>query len=150
VTAGTSLVTLCALLGAAVRSGLDVRTALHQVGRVADGDGAALATVSTELARGTHWDDAWLLAPPPLAPLGRALAPAWERGASPVEVLDALADATLARARARGEAAAAELGVRLSLPLAFCLLPAFVVLGIVPLLIAVGGAVMGDVARGGP
>jgi tight adherence protein B len=46
--------------------------------------------------------------------------------------------------------AAAELGVRLSLPLALCLLPAFVLVGVLPLLIAVGGAVVGEVSSGGP
>lgn len=149
-TGATSLVTLCALMTAAVRSGLDVRSALDQVGRVAEGDSARLSDVASALARGDRWDDAWEGAPERLAPLARALAPAWERGASPVQALDSLADATLTRARAAGDAAAAELGVRLALPLALCLLPAFVLVGIVPLLIAVGGAVVGDVSGGGP
>lgn len=149
-TAGTSLVTLCALLAAAVRSGLDVRSALDQVGAVADGDGTALREVANGLAAGARWPDAWELAPARLWPLGRALGPAWERGSSPMGPLDSLADATLARARAAGEAAAAELGVRLSLPLALCLLPAFILVGVVPLLIAVGGAVVGDVSGGAP
>ncbi len=147
---GTSLVTLCALLAAAVRSGLDVRSALEQVGRVAEGDAGALCEVANGLAEGVPWGDAWTLAPSRLWPLGRALGPAWERGSSPIEALDSLADATLAKARAAGDAAAAELGVRLSLPLALCLLPAFIVIGVVPLLIAVGGAVVGDVSGGGP
>jgi hypothetical protein len=150
VNAGTSLVTLCALLAAAVRSGLDVRSALDHVGRVCEGDAHALCEVANGLAAGVPWSDAWTLASPRLWPLGRALAPAWERGASPVDALDALADATLAKARASGDKAAAELGVRLSLPLALCLLPAFVLIGVVPLLIAVGGAVVGDVSRGAP
>lgn len=149
-TAGTSLVTLCALLSAAVRSGLDVRTALEQVGRAAEGHAMALCEVANGLAAGVPWGDAWILAPPRLWPLGRALGPAWERGSSPVDALDALADATLAKARASGDKAAAELGVRLSLPLALCLLPAFVLVGVLPLLIAVGGAVVGDVSSGGP
>ena len=144
----TSLVTLCALLAAAVRSGLDVRSALEQVAHVAEGDARALGELAKGLAAGVPWGDAWTIAPPRLWPLGRALGPAWERGSSPVDALDALADATLARARAAGDAAAAELGVRLSLPLALCLLPAFILVGVVPLLIAVGGAVVGDVGRG--
>jgi len=148
VSAGTSLVTLCALLGAAVRSGLDVRSALEHVGGVSDGDAVALREVANGLAAGVPWGDAWGLAPSRLWPLGRALGPAWERGSSPVDALDTLADATLAKARASGEMAAAELGVRLSLPLALCLLPAFVLVGVVPLLIAVGGAVVGDVSAG--
>ncbi len=149
-TAGTSLVTLCALLSAAVRSGLDVRTALEHVGRAAEGEAMALCEVANGLAAGVPWGDAWTLVPPRLRPLGRALGPAWERGSSPVDALDALADATLAKARASGDKAAAELGVRLSLPLALCLLPAFVLVGVLPLLIAVGGAVVGDVSSGGP
>lgn len=147
---GTSLVTLCALVAAAVRSGLDVRSAIEQVARVAEGDSAALGEVANGLAAGVPWSDAWTLAPSRLWPLGRALGPAWERGSSPIDALDSLADATLARARAAGDAAAAELGVRLSLPLAACLLPAFILIGVVPLLVAVGGAVVGDVGGGGP
>lgn len=154
-TSSTSLVTLCALLGATVRSGLDVRSALDEVGRVADGDADSLSQVAAALSRGVGWDEAWTRAPGRLAPLARALLPAWERGASPVEALESLAEASLARAKAAGEAAGAELGVRLSLPLALCLLPAFVLVGIVPLLIAIGGSVVGsvgvgDVVGGGP
>lgn len=148
--AGTSLVTLCALLSAAVRSGLDVRSALEQVSLVTEGDAAALGEVANGLGAGVPWADAWTLAPSRLWPLGRALGPAWERGSSPIDALDALADATLARSRAAGDAAAAELGVRLSLPLALCLLPAFVLVGVVPLLVAIGGAVVGDIGRPGP
>lgn len=148
--AGTSLVTLSALLAAAVRSGLDVRSALEQVGRVAQGDAVTLSEVATALTAGVPWGDAWKVAPSRLLPLGRALGPAWERGSSPIDALDALADATLNRARASGDAAAAELGVRLSLPLALCLLPAFVLVGVIPLLIAVGGAVVGDIGAGAP
>ena len=141
---------LCALLGAAVRSGLDVRSALDHVGQVAGGDGDALSRVATALALGVAWDHAWSTAPARLAPLGRALAPAWERGATPVDALEALAETTLARARAAGDKAAAELGVRLALPLALCLMPAFVLVGLVPLLIAVGGAALGDLPAAPP
>src|SRR5680860_1872545 len=47
-------------------------------------------------------------------------------------------------ASAAGESAAAELGVRIALPLALCLMPAFILTGIVPLLVALAGSVMGD------
>lgn len=54
------------------------------------------------------------------------------------------AEATLARNRARTEAAqaAGRLGVRLMLPLGACILPAFLVLGVAPLVIAVLRQVM--------
>lgn len=144
----TSVVTVCALLGATVRSGLDVRSALEQVGRVADGDAGRLAEVAASLSAGGSWVEAWSEAPARFSPVARALGPAWERGASPIDALETLAATLLARARAAGDAASAELGVRLSLPLALCLLPAFVLVGIVPLLIAVGGAVVGDMSGG--
>ena len=41
--------------------------------------------------------------------------------------------------RREAQIAASELSVRLTLPLALCLLPAFVVAGIVPLLVALIG-----------
>jgi len=149
-TEASSIVTVCALLGATVRSGLDVRSALEQVGRVTEGDGDLLVEVATALSAGASWAEAWSGAPERFAPLARVLGPAWERGASPIDALESLAATLLARARAAGDAASAELGVRLSLPLALCLLPAFVLVGILPLLIAVGGAVVGDLSGGTP
>ncbi len=138
----TSLVAVSALLGAAVRSGLDVRNALDQVGRACGDDAQSLCAVSAALAIGVDWDDAWQAVPLRLAPVARALAPAWHRGASPVDSLAALSDALLDRASAAGETAAAELGVRVALPLALCLMPAFILTGIVPLLVALSGSVV--------
>ncbi len=140
----TSLVAVCALLSAAVRSGLDVRSALDHVGGARSGDTEALCAVAAALGMGVTWDDAWSAAPSRFVGLARALSPAWHQGTSPVSSLTALADALLDRASAAGEGAAAELGVRIALPLALCLMPAFVLTGIVPLLIALAGTVMSD------
>lgn len=141
-----SLVAACALVRACVASGLDLTGALGAVGRSVACDGARLEAVAEALRDGLDWDASWAAAPARLAPLARALRPAWERGASPLTALDALASSTLAAQRARATAAAARLGVRLAAPLALCLLPAFVAAGIVPLLVAVGAGVVGDVA----
>ncbi len=65
---------------------------------------------------------------------------------SPVAALDALASSELARRKAASLAAAAALGVRLTLPLSMCLLPAFIAVGVVPLVVAVGAGVVSDVA----
>ncbi|WP_291379600.1 type II secretion system F family protein [Demequina sp.] len=143
-TAPTSLVAVVALMGAAVRSGLDVRSALEQVGRACGGDAEALCAVAAALGTGAPWDDAWGTAPARLEVLARALAPAWHQGSSPVSALTSCADSLLDKASAAGEGAAAELGVRIALPLALCLMPAFVLTGVVPLLIALAGAVMSD------
>jgi pilus assembly protein TadC len=149
-TAPTSLVTVAALLGAAVGSGLDVRNALDHVGRACGEDAEALSAVAAALGMGVTWGDAWSAAPARFAVLARALSPAWHQGASPVSSLTALADSLLDKASAAGESAAAELGVRIALPLALCLMPAFVLTGIVPLLIALAGSVMSDAGVAAP
>ena len=143
------LVTACALASACVRSGLDVTGALTAIGEVwhhEDADATGLGEVAEHLRRGEGWDEAWAPCVPSLRPMARALRPAWERGASPVAALDALAHATLARRKAAALTAAAELGVRMTLPLTLCLLPAFIIVGVVPLIIAIGAGVVSDVA----
>lgn len=143
-TAPISLVAIGALMGAAVRSGLDVRGALDHVGRACGGDAESLCSVAAALGIGVTWEEAWRAAPVRFEGLARALAPAWHRGASPVDSLAALSEALLDSASTAGETAAAELGVRIALPLALCLMPAFILTGIVPLLIALVGSVMSD------
>ena len=139
-----SVVTIAVLLAAAVTSGCDVRTALDRVGGSVGQRGQGLVTVARALGIGVPWNEAWQGVDPELADLGRVLAPAWLKGASPVEPLKQFTTSRLEQAKTRGQIAAARLGVTLSLPLTVCLLPAFVLLAIVPTLLAVGGAVLGD------
>lgn len=73
------------------------------------------------------------LAAPEVAPLARALARSARTGASVVRSLALLADDLAEESRALQEDAARRVGVRAALPLGLCLLPAFLVLGIVPL-----------------
>jgi len=54
-------------------------------------------------------------------------------GASPAPMLDALAVDQRERQRLAGEAAARRAGVAMVAPLGLCFLPAFVLLGVVPL-----------------
>ncbi|WP_205687556.1 type II secretion system F family protein, partial [Cellulomonas endophytica] len=75
--------------------------------------------------------------------LAAALGPAWAAGASPVAALRALADRRRAEQRRRAREAAARLGVRLLLPLATCLLPAFVLLGLVPVVLSLLDGLLG-------
>jgi len=150
VSASISLVAIGALMGAAVRSGLDVRSALDHVGRACGGDADSLCEVAVALGIGVNWDEAWRDAPLRFDGLARVLAPAWHRGASPVDALAALSEVLLDGASAAGECAAAELGVRIALPLALCLMPAFILTGIVPLLVALAGSVMGDAGGAAP
>lgn len=74
------------------------------------------------------------------APLGRAFARAHESGASVVTVIDRLADEMVGQARAEVEDRARRVGVRAAAPLGLCLLPAFLVLGIVPVVAGLIGS----------
>jgi tight adherence protein B len=130
-----------ALAEAAVGAGLDVRSAIDAVGTaMAGAEGEELVGVARALVSGAPWEAAWSGAGPVIEPLGRALRSSWTAGASPVPMLAAARESVIERSRAEAERAATVLGVRVALPLALCLLPAFVVVGVVPLLLAVAGS----------
>ena len=60
-----------------------------------------------------------------------------------VDTLEALAEDLADRSRAEAEDRARSIGVRAAVPLGLCLLPAFLLLGIVPLAVSLAGAVVG-------
>lgn len=133
-------------LRAAMDAGQDVRGALVAVGTALRAGspedvatGAALTRAALVLGQGGGWDEAWSEAPAETATLARALRLAWLRGAAAGPMLAVAADEFAFARREATTRAAGELGVRLALPLAVCLLPAFVVGGIVPLLVSLVG-----------
>ncbi|NPC98269.1 type II secretion system F family protein [Nocardioides sp. zg-DK7169] len=124
------------LLGAALRSGTPPDAAVAAVCAALPGAAAdRLAPVSARLALGVEPVAVWqsLAEDPELAPLGRAMARAQSTGAPVVRSVERLADELAASARAAVEDRARAVGVRAALPLGLCLLPAFVLVGIVPL-----------------
>jgi hypothetical protein len=130
---------LLELLGAALRAGAGVPRALHAAGSAVGGlDGEALVRVSDALRLGADWDTAWRDAPHRLSPVRRGLRGAWVDGAAPGEALRAAAEELRHERRSASRTAAARLGVRLVLPLGACFLPAFVLVGLVPVLLALG------------
>lgn len=108
--------------------------ALGMLGGSAAGEVAA--TVSAVMRRFDLHDGA-------AATIAPTLRLAAEAGVPPAELLRR--EAVLARvvARAAGQRRAAELGVGLMLPLGVCVLPAFIALGVAPLVLAI----LGDVLR---
>lgn len=70
--------------------------------------------------------------------LESALRPGWEDGADPGPLLLASARSLQATRASEDEQAAQRLAVRLVLPLGLCSLPAFIILGIVPVIASVG------------
>ncbi|OOC56034.1 MULTISPECIES: type II secretion system F family protein [Nocardiopsis] len=124
------------LLAAGIRSGATVPVCLTAVSRAARGRlGEELSAVAEQLRLGADPVGAWRspALPEPLVAVGRDLARAADTGAPVADLLDRHV-ADLRRAlRARGTARVERLGVLVVAPLGLCFLPAFVLIGIVPM-----------------
>lgn len=79
---------------------------------------------------------------PDLAPLGRGLARAMDSGAQLAATVVRLADDQRAERRASADAAARRVGVLATGPLGLCFLPAFLLVGILPVLISAASMVL--------
>ncbi|MBU2693811.1 type II secretion system F family protein [Pimelobacter sp. 30-1] len=133
------------LLAAALRSGLDPAAAIDLVCKALPGPAAArLDTTAARLRLGGDAAAAWtgLAHDPDLAPLGRTLARAHRTGAPVVAAVERLAADLAAHARAETEDRARAVGVRAAVPLGLCLLPAFLLLGIVPLAVSLATSIV--------
>lgn len=124
------------LLGAALRGGAGAGAAIHLVcGALPGAASDRLEQVGAQLNLGADplvvWTD--LAREPDLALLGRTMARAHATGASVVAAIERLADDLAHRARSDVEDRARAVGVKAAVPLGLCLLPAFVLIGIVPL-----------------
>jgi Flp pilus assembly protein TadB len=129
------------LLAAACRAGLPPGDGLALVCQALPGPAAdRLATLPPKILLGIDPVDVWrsLEADGVLAPLGRTLARSSRTGEPLADALERLGNELAARARAEIEEAARRVGVLAAVPLGVCLLPAFLLLGIVPV---VGGLV---------
>ena len=123
------------LLADALRSGQSPADALAVVVTALPGPATArLGEVVPRLRLGLDPLSVWtdVAADPALGPLGRALARAHRTGAPVVPAVERLADELSRSARAEVEDRARAVGVKAAVPLGLCLLPAFVVIGIVP------------------
>jgi Flp pilus assembly protein TadB len=130
---------LVGLLGATLRGGASPGIGVAVVCEAFPGPAAdRLAGVAARLELGVDPGQVWegLAGDPELAPLGRSLARAHATGASVVRSVERLAEELAQRARADVEERARAVGVKAALPLGLCLLPAFVLIGIVPLVAA--------------
>jgi Flp pilus assembly protein TadB len=127
---------LVQLLGAALRGGAPAGEAVRVACTALPGAAAdRLSAITERLALGLDPERVWtaLADDAELAPLGRALARAHRTGAPVVAAVERLGDELEHAARAEVEERARAVGVRAALPLGLCLLPAFLLLGIVPL-----------------
>ena len=124
------------LLASCLAAGQAPAVALQQVTDVVDHPlRDELQEVATRLRLGADPIRVWrdVAAHPQLGSWGRTVLRAVDSGASVADAMAAHADDLRQASRSRVEARARAVGVRAALPLGVCLLPAFVLLGVVPL-----------------
>ena len=127
---------LARLMAAALGAGAAPSAAAQAVADALPGPGGArLARAAARLRLGADPVAVWqgLAAEPAMAPLGRALARGQSSGASVVVSVERLGEELARAARADAEDRARRVGVKAAVPLGVCLLPSFLLIGIVPL-----------------
>ncbi len=133
------------LLAAALRAGQASPEGIELVCRALPGAASdRLAPIAARLRLGGDPVSIWvrLADDPELGPLGRTLARAHRTGAPVVAAVEGLADDLASRARSEVEDRARAIGVRAAVPLGVCLLPSFLLLGIVPLAVSLAGTIV--------
>jgi hypothetical protein len=143
---GTELVrelpAACDLLAVCLSAGLPVGTALAAVGAAVPGPlGPHLTAVAALSRLGAEPRTAWAASPGELGALGRVLVRAGESGATAAPALRALASDGRATLRAEADAAVRRAGVWVLAPLGVCFLPAFVCLGVAPMVLGIAADV---------
>ena len=148
-----AVATLFDLLGACLRAGLPTAAALRAVAPASpDSLADRLVRVADLLALGADAVVAWAPAESgtPGAPEFDALARLARRsarsGASLAAAIGELADERRTQVEEAATARAERAGVLIGGPLGLCFLPAFICLGIVPVIIGLAGRVLGGVA----
>ena len=127
---------LVLLLATTLRAGATPAVGVRRACAALPGAAAdRLVVVPDRLALGVDPTLVWeeVAADPELAVLGRTMARAQRSGAPVVATVERLADELAAASRAELEDRARAVGVKAALPLGVCLLPSFLLLGIVPM-----------------
>lgn len=132
---------VAALLAACLASGATPYAAVRAVAAGFDGPTArGLLEVERALHVGEPVARAFSRLSP--APLGHAIARSAETGAGLVDVLPGIAADLRRQLRSTAEVAARSAGVRAVAPLAVCFLPAFLLLGVVPVVVGLARSVL--------
>ena len=124
---------VCDLIAAALDAGASIPRALECLGRCSDRE--ELSLVSKRLTVGLEWELAWEECPEQYLEVAEVLREAWTRGAAVDEQLRRFGATARKKRLTDARAGAEELGVRLVVPLGLLMLPAFICLGVVPVLI---------------
>ncbi len=136
---------LADLLAAVIRAGATPEAAARFVGRAVDGPaGERLRKVEISLRLGVNIEEAWGLLgrTDAVRMLARLAARSAHSGAAFAGALERLADDLRADRLIASEAAVQRAAVFIVLPLGLCFLPAFVLTGVVPVIVTVLGDVL--------
>lgn len=134
------------LLATMQETGLPLATSLQRLAELPSAHSRDLERVSTRLQAGLNWQRAWVTPhglDSELVKLRDALAIVTAAGAPSADILRATAARVRRTEFRRAEQSAAKLGVKLVVPLGVCSLPAFICLGVIPVLIALIPASLG-------
>lgn len=123
---------MCATL---LESGLPVRAVLRIIGANVPGYGSLLR-VSRALDLNVGWDRAWGQGTGPAGELEQTLRFTQLSGAPAAALLRSAATTARKCGVREAEARGAEFGIKLVIPLGLCALPAFIALGVVPVVIS--------------
>ncbi|NMF32310.1 type II secretion system F family protein [Corynebacterium ammoniagenes] len=133
------------LFVACVRAGLSIQQATSAVSVVAEEPTVTYwKQVNSLLALGVEPERAWvhMQAVPGLQELARLVMMSEHSGAAIASGCQRLVDTLRADATSSAIAKAERAGVFISLPLALCFLPAFIILGLVPVVISLGAQLL--------
>ncbi|MEV4805010.1 type II secretion system F family protein [Nonomuraea sp. NPDC049421] len=133
------------LMTACLRAGRPVSTATETAATAIGGPlGERLTWASTRLRLGADPEPTWayLAKDPSMGHLSRAMSRAAQTGAPVADVLTRLADDAREESRAAAVAAARSVGVKAVAPLGLCFLPAFVLLGIIPVVAGLASTII--------
>jgi Flp pilus assembly protein TadB len=136
------------LLASAIAVGASPIGAIDVVASALDGPAAPQLRRVAALARlGGDLASTWRSTPPAsgLAPLGRTVARALETGAPLAEALERLAVDLRSQQRFEIDRRARSVGVRAAAPLGLCFLPAFLLIGVVPVVLGIATTIFESV-----
>lgn len=106
-------------------------------------DERGLTFVARSLILGASWDEAWDGVAERFDVLRDSLEPSWTSGAAAIPLLERHASGIRAARQRHAREAAATLGARLVLPLGLCFLPAFILVGVIPIVASAGMGLFG-------
>ncbi|WP_161522269.1 type II secretion system F family protein [Bifidobacterium xylocopae] len=140
------LTLLLEMLAVCVRQGASVPHALERIGSVVQADlGEPMAGVARLLNQGTDWYSAWAQACSHpryghrFRIMSDCLEPSWRHGISPLGRIETTIEQVDQAQRRRLDEASAALAVKILLPTGLCILPAFILIGVLPCIAAFAG-----------